>query len=172
MPRRIGAVGLLTGLQRAFFDGWAPAVYAAAKALALFATAAVAFRLGGRRTIAEFSPFDWVTAVAIGALVGRSATAADTSWLTATAALLTLMGVHGVVTRLRFVPWIRRLVDPPVRILIHDGHIDDANLRRCGLTRDDLDAVLRQRGYENTQDIRLALLEAKGVISVLPQVDE
>lgn len=94
MPRRIGAVGLLTGLQRAFFDGWAPAIYAAAKALALFATAAVAFRLGGRRTIAEFSPFDWVTAVAIGALVGRSATAADTSWLTATAALLTLIGVQ------------------------------------------------------------------------------
>jgi uncharacterized membrane protein YcaP (DUF421 family) len=160
---------LLTGLQRAFFDGWAPAAYAAVKALALFFTAAVAFRLAGRRTIAEFSPFDWVTAVAVGALVGRSATAADTSWLTATAALLTLMAAHGMVTRARFVPWIRRLVDPPVRILIRDGHIDDASLRRCGLTHADLEAVLRRHGYENANDIRLALLEAKGVISVFPR---
>jgi len=171
-PRHIGARELLTftALQRAFFDGFAPAAYAAIKALALFVTAAAAFRLAGRRTIAELSPFDWVTAVAVGALVGRSATASDTSWLTATAALLALMAAHGIVTRIRFVPWIRRLVDPPVRILVHDGHIDDANLRRSGLTRADLDAVIRQHGYEDASDIRLALLEAKGVISVLPRV--
>jgi len=157
---------LLNGLQHAFVDGWKPATYAAIKALALFATAAAAFRFAGRRTMAEFSPFDWVTAVAVG---GRSATAADTSWLTAAAALLALMLAHGLVTRLRFVPWIRRLVDPPVRTLIRDGQIDDANLRRCGLTRADLNAALRQHGYEDAADIRLALFEAKGVVSVFPE---
>ena len=160
---------MLNGLQQAFVDGWQPAAYAAIKALALFATAAAAFRFGGRRTIAEFSPFDWVTAVAVGAIVGRSATAHDTSWLTATAALLALMLAHGMVTRLRFVPWIRRLVDPPVRTLIRDGQIDDANLRRIGLTHDDLNAALRQRGYEHPAEIRLALFEAKGTVSVLPR---
>jgi uncharacterized membrane protein YcaP (DUF421 family) len=167
-PQQIGATELLNGLQQAFVDGWEPAAYAAIKALALFATAAAAFRLTGRRTIAEFSPFDWVTAVAVGAIVGRSATAADTSWLTATAALLALLLAHGMVTRLRFIPWVRRLVDPPVRTLIRDGQIDDANLRRCGLTRADLNAVLRQHGYEDPADIRLALFEAKGTISVFP----
>ncbi|MBV8349360.1 MAG: DUF421 domain-containing protein [Mycolicibacterium sp.] len=167
--RQIGATELLNGLQHAFFDGWEPAAYAAIKALALFATAAAAFRFGGRRTMAEFSPFDWVTAVAVGALVGRSATATDTSWLTATAALLALLVAHGLVARLRFVPWIRRLVDPPVRTLIRDGQIDDANLRRCGLTRADLNAVLRQHGYEDPADIRLALFEARGVVSVFPE---
>jgi uncharacterized membrane protein YcaP (DUF421 family) len=160
---------MLNGLQQAFVDGWEPAARAAIKALALFATAAAAFRFAGRRTIAEFSPFDWVTAVAVGAIVGRSATAADTSWLTATAALLALILAHGMVTRLRFVPWIRRLVDPPVRTLIRDGQIDDANLRRCGLTRADLNAVLRQHGYEDSADIRLALLEAEGPVSVFPR---
>jgi hypothetical protein len=47
---------LLNGLQHAFVDGWKPATYAAIKALALFATAAAAFRFAGRRTMAEFSP--------------------------------------------------------------------------------------------------------------------
>ena len=65
-PRQMGATKLANGLQQAFVDGWEPAAYAAIKALALFATAAAAFRFGGRRTIAEFSPFDWVTAVAPG----------------------------------------------------------------------------------------------------------
>ncbi|POY01266.1 DUF421 domain-containing protein [Mycobacterium kansasii] len=148
-------------------DGWRPATYAAIKAFALFVTAATAFRLMLRRTIAEFTPFDWVTAVAVGAIVGRTATASETSWLTGTAALLALIVAHDVVARLRFIPWVRRLVDPPVRVLIRDGHVDQRNLRRCRLTRDDLDAILREHGHDKTEDIRLALFETKGVVSIL-----
>lgn len=149
-----------------FFDGWRPAAYAAVKALALFLTAATAFRLTLRRTIAEFTPFDWITGVAVGAIVGRTATAAHTSWLTGTAALLTLIAAHDVVARLRFIPRVRRLVDPPVRVLIRDGQPDEANLKRCGLTRQDMDAILRQHGHRTPARIRLALFETTGVVSV------
>lgn len=148
-------------------DGWRPAAYAAVKALALFVTAATAFRFTLRRTIAEFTPFDWVTAVAVGAVVGRTATAAGTSWLTGAAALLALIAAHDIVARLRFIPWVRRLVDPPVRVLVRDGRLDEPNLRRCGLTHEDLDAILRQHGHQTPHDVRLALFETKGVVSVL-----
>ncbi|OBH43983.1 DUF421 domain-containing protein [Mycobacterium mantenii] len=161
----------MSDLLAQFFDGWQPAVYAALKALALFTTAVTAFRLVLRRTIAEFTPFDWVTAVAVGAIVGRTATAADTSWLTGTAALLTLIAAHDLVARLRLIPWVRRLVDPPVRVLISDGQVDDANLKRCRLTRGDLDAVLRQHGQQTADDVRLAVFETKGVVSVFSNAD-
>ena len=161
----------MSDLLAQFFNGWQPAVYAALKALALFATAVTAFRLVLRRTIAQFTPFDWVTAVAVGAIVGRTATAADTSWLTGTAALLTLIAAHDLVARLRLIPWVRRLVDPPVRVLISDGRVDDANLKRCRLTRGDLDAVLRQHGHRTAADVRLAVFETKGVVSVFSNAD-
>lgn len=147
-------------------DGWRPAAFAAVKALALFLTAATAFRLTLRRTIAEFTPFDWVTAVAVGAIVGRTATAPHTSWLSGTAALLTLIAAHDIVARLRFISWFQRLVDPPVRVLIRDGRLDETNLKRCRLTRQDLDAILRQHGHQTPADVRLALFETKGVVSV------
>ncbi|OBG59178.1 hypothetical protein A5702_07035 [Mycobacterium sp. E3339] len=154
------------GLLMELFNGWRPALYAAIKALALFLTAAAAFRLTLRRTIAEFTPFDWITAVAVGAIVGRTATAAGTSWLTGAAALLTLIAAHDIVARLRFIPWVHRLVDPPVRVLIRDGQLDERNLLRCRLTHDDMDAILRQHGHQTTADVRLALFETKGVVSV------
>jgi hypothetical protein len=47
------------------------AVDAAIKASTLFLTAAVLFRFTERRTLAEFAPFDWIAAVAAGAIVGR-----------------------------------------------------------------------------------------------------
>ncbi|MEV0970320.1 DUF421 domain-containing protein [Microtetraspora glauca] len=152
----------------ALIGDWHHAAYAAVKGLALFLTAAVAFRLTERRTMAEFAPFDWVAAVAVGALVGRTATASDASWLTGTAALLAILAGHAAITRLRFLPVIRRLVDPPLRILIRDGHVNQGNLRRCGLTEADLDAVLRQHGHHSTAGIHLAIFEAKGAVSVLP----
>jgi uncharacterized membrane protein YcaP (DUF421 family) len=154
-----------------FVDGWRPAAYAALKALALFITAATAFRFTLRRTIAEFTPFDWVTAVAVGAIVGRTATAAGTSWLTGSAALLALIAAHDIVARLRFIPWVSRLVDPPVRVLIRDGQLNRPNLKRCGLTQEDLNAILRQHGHRTPAGVRLALLETKGVVSVFAEAE-
>ena len=69
-------VHLLIGDGNSFTD-------AAVKTSALFLTATVVFRLTTRRPVAEFAPFDWIAAVATGAIVGRAATATDTSWLAA-----------------------------------------------------------------------------------------
>jgi uncharacterized membrane protein YcaP (DUF421 family) len=139
----------------------------AIKTSALFLTAAILFRFMERRTLAEFAPFDWIAAVAAGAVVGRAATASDTSWLYATVALVCLLGAHAVLARLRFIPGIRRFIDPPLKVLIRNGHVDRRNLRRCGLTIADLQAVLRQHGHESSDRIHLAIFEAKGVISIL-----
>jgi uncharacterized membrane protein YcaP (DUF421 family) len=141
---------------------------AAVKTLALFLTATVVFRLTARRTVAEFAPFDWIAAVATGAIVGRAATATDTSWLAATAALISLLLTHGALARLRFIPAVRKLIDPPLHVLIRDGCIDRRNLRRCGLTTADLQAVLRQHGQCNADNVHLAVFEAKGAVSIVP----
>jgi uncharacterized membrane protein YcaP (DUF421 family) len=145
---------------------------AVVKTAALFITAATLFRLTERRTLAEFAPFDWVAAVAAGAIVGRAATASDTSWLSATAALISLLVTHAVLARLRFVPRIRRFIDPPLKVLIRDGHVDRRNLRQCGLTDSDLHAVLRQNGHQSPDSVHLAVFESKGAISVLRTNDQ
>jgi len=143
------------------------AAAAAIKAVLLFLCAIVVLRLTERRTLAELAPFDWVAAVAVGAIVGRTATAADTSWLTGAVALTALMVAHTVVARLRFLPVVRRVVDPPLLVLVRDGQVNRRNLRRCGLTNEDLAAILRQQGHLNIGDVHLAIFETKGRVSVL-----
>ncbi|MDT5117722.1 MAG: hypothetical protein QOE30_3461 [Mycobacterium sp.] len=140
---------------------------AAIKTSALFLTAAILFRFTERRTLAEFAPFDWIAAVAAGAIVGRAATASDTSWLEATTALVCLLATHALLARLRLFPALCRFIDPPLMVLVTDGVVNRHNLRRCGLTARDLDAVLRQHGHTNADHVHLAILEAKGAISVL-----
>jgi hypothetical protein len=93
----------------------------AIKTAALILTAAILFRFTERRTLAEFAPFDWIAAVAAGAIVGRAATATDTGWLQATTALLCLLAAHAVLARLRLIP---RLVP------VHRPAVDGADERR------------------------------------------
>jgi uncharacterized membrane protein YcaP (DUF421 family) len=139
----------------------------AIKTAAIFLTAAILFRFTERRTLAEFAPFDWIAAVAAGAIVGRAATATDTTWLQATTALLCLLAAHAVVARLRLIPAVCRFIDPPLMVLINDGEVNRRNLHRCGLTAADLAAVLREHGHSDAEGVHLAVLEAKGAISVL-----
>jgi uncharacterized membrane protein YcaP (DUF421 family) len=139
----------------------------AIKTMSLFLTAAAVFRFTERRTLAQFAPFDWIAAVAAGAIVGRAATATDASWLSASTALVCLLVTHAALARLRFVPRLRRFIDPPPTVLIRSGKINVRNLRRCGLTEADLQAALRQHGLRGPDTVDLAVFEAKGAISVL-----
>lgn len=143
------------------------AVAAAIKAVLLFLCAVGVLRVTERRTLTEIAPFDWVAAVAVGAIVGRTATAADTSWSTGAAALVALMLAHGLVARLRFSPFVRPMVDPPLLVMVRDGDVNRRNLRRCGLTSVDIEAVLRQHGHMTVASVHLAIFETKGRVSVV-----
>ena len=157
----------MKSLLDALLGDWHVAVYSALKTVVLFVTAAVVFRLTQRRALAQFTPFDWVTAVAAGAVIGRCATAPTASWLTGAAALATLFGLHALVEHLRFVPRLRRLVDPDIQVLIRDGHVDQRALRRCGMTSADLAEALRQHGQRSPDGVKLAVFEQRGSASVL-----
>ena len=157
----------MNGITHVLIEDWKSTVYTVPKTLALFLTTALAFRFLQRRAIAQFTTLDWLTAVVCGSVIGRAATATDTSWIHAAAAVLTLIAANAALTRLRFVPRFNRLVDPPLQVLIRDGKVDHRNLRRCGLTEGDLDEILRRNGYLNATDVKLALFERTGSVSVL-----
>lgn len=145
--------------------------WVAVKALLLYMTAVFGFRLGERRTLAEMSAFDFVAAVAVGAIVGRVPNSSTTSYLAGAITLVTVLIMHGIVSRLRQYPSIATIFDHRPRILISHGQIVDSELRRAGLTKDDLYGLLRQQGVLNLDDAYLVIFEQRGQLSVIRRVD-
>lgn len=92
--------------------------WVAVKALLLYLTAVIGFRLGERRTLAEMSPFDFVAAVAVGAIVGRVPNSKATSYLAGAATLVTVLIAHRVIMRLRHFPSVAHLVEHSSRVLV------------------------------------------------------
>jgi uncharacterized membrane protein YcaP (DUF421 family) len=162
-----GTVEIMQGWHHALLGSGPSAEHAAVKMLALFVTTVVVLRLVERRALAQLTLVDWVTGVTVGSIIGRTATATDAPWLTGAAALVTLLLAHVALSRLPFLGPVRRLAEPPVRVLVRDGRVDATTLRRCGLTRADLDSTLRLHGHPPVEEVHLALFEPGGGVSVL-----
>lgn len=137
------------------------------KSVLLYGTALLLLRAGERRTLAQLNIFDVIVAVALGAIVGRVATASESSWAEGAVALATLIVVHRLLSWLRFLPGMQRLTDPSPRVLVLDGTPQRFQLLRSGVTRADLEAALRQRGIHDIADVRVALLEGAGKLTVV-----
>jgi uncharacterized membrane protein YcaP (DUF421 family) len=149
-------IGGATGL------GWV-----AVKAVLLFAVAVVGLRLAERRTIAQLSAFDFAVAVAVGAIVGRGATASDTSFATSAVALATLLIAHRLLAILRRHSRAVRLIDHPPRVLVARGELQGRELARAGLTAADVYALLREKGVADLGQVGYLLYEARGNVTVI-----
>ena len=141
--------------------------WVAVKAVLLFALAVIGLRVAERRTLAQLSAFDFAVAVAIGAIIGRGATASDTSFVTSAVALVTLLVAHRVVGIGRRHSRVVRLIDHPPRVLVARGELQVRELARAGLTAEDVYALLRERGVGDLGEVGYLLYETRGAVTVV-----
>jgi uncharacterized membrane protein YcaP (DUF421 family) len=120
--------------------------WVALKAALLFAVAVIGLRLGERRTLTQLGAFDFAVAVAIGSIIGRTATASSTSFATGAVALVVLLIAHRVVSVLRRHSRISRVIDHPPRVLV---------------------AMLRQKGVGDMREVGYLLYETRGTTTLV-----
>jgi uncharacterized membrane protein YcaP (DUF421 family) len=68
-------------------------------------------------------------------------------------------------------PRLRRLLIVEPVVLVQDGRLIAAHLRRARMTEADVRAAVRQRGYDDLAAVRLAVLESNGRVAVVPKSD-
>lgn len=151
---------------RQILGGGGELVWVAVKAALLYLTALFGLRVEMRRTIAEISAFDFIAAVAVGAIVGRVPNASDTSYLAGAVTLVTLLILHNLVARMRFFRRASEFIDHPPRLLVAEGRVLEDQLHRSGLTRNDLYSILRQRQITDLGQVAYMILEQRGHVSV------
>jgi uncharacterized membrane protein YcaP (DUF421 family) len=139
----------------------------ATKAALMYLVAVLALRVGQRRTLAQWTAIDFAAAVAIGAIVGRTAIASDQSFLVGAVALVTILAAHALAMIARFDPRLAKLVDHRVRVIVDHGRLRTDQLRICGLTENDVLAQLRQLGTEDLSELRYVLYETKGELTLV-----
>jgi uncharacterized membrane protein YcaP (DUF421 family) len=143
----------------------------AASTVLFYALTLIAVRLAGRRTLATLSAFDALVTIALGSLLATVIVDPSIPLSYGAAALLTLLVLQVAVGALRrAVPATRRLLDFRPLTLFADGEpTDDRGALGPQITRDELLAALRQRGFTGLEDVSVVILEANGEVSVIPR---
>lgn len=142
---------------------------AAVKAALIYFVAMLALRAAHRRTVSQWTAIDFAAAVAIGAVMGRTAVASGQSLAIGAVALVTFLTAHTFAIILRFHPLAAKLTDHRVRVLISHGQVRRRQLLICGITENDLLSQLRHAGYGDVRELRYALYETKGELTLVPE---
>jgi uncharacterized membrane protein YcaP (DUF421 family) len=136
------------------------------RAAVIFAFIYVLMRMLGRRELSSMEPFDLILLVVIGDLVQQGVTQSDYSVTGALLAVSTIALLTVLVSwsSFRFRRLRPILAGEPI-VLIENGEVIEANLRRQRLTVEEIESEARLEQIKSLGEVRWAILETNGRIS-------
>ena len=128
----------------------------------------VGLRLTGKRQLGQMSAFDLVLLLIIANAVQNAMVGPDTSLAGGLVAAGVLLFWHQVINRLRrSSPRFGKLIAGEGVMLIKDGKILEQHVQHAGVTPEELLQSLREHGVATVAEVRLAVLEPDGSVSVI-----
>ena len=139
----------------------------AGRAVAVYVLFLVTVRALGKRTIGNFSAFDLLVALMLSEVVDEIIYG-DVRFLQGTAVIAVIGGlayadewlVYGNRT-------MRRLIEGTPTIVVRDGEFDRHGMRKERMNEMDVLGHLRMQGINDMREVRLAVVETDGSLSVL-----
>ena len=127
-------------------------------------------RLLGKSHLSQLSILDFVLILLLSNSVQNAMVGNDTSLAGGIIAACTLLALNYLVTF--FAYRSRRfgaMFEGTPTVLILDGKVRDENLRREKISHEELQRALREHSIGEIADVKIAMLESDGMISVIPR---
>src|SRR5438309_2559586 len=128
----------------------------------------IGLRLFGKRELGQFTTFDLVLVLLVANALQPAITGPDNS-VTGGAIIITILLVFNravALLRSRW-PWFDALIEPPPTVVVQDGQISKSALEKEGLSETDVEMAIREHGVDKLTDVKEAVLENDGSISVV-----
>jgi len=140
------------------------------RAVIIYVVFFIGLRLFGKRELGQFTTFDLVLVLLVANALQPAITGPDNS-VTGGIIIITILLVFNrmvAVVRNRW-PWFDALIDPPPTVVVQDGEISKPALEKEGLSDTDVEMAIREHGIDKLSDVKQAVLENDGSISVVTQ---
>ena len=127
-------------------------------------------RVSGRRTLGEMTAFDFVLFMIIGGSTQRAITGQDYSLTNALLLVATFVALDIGLSIVKLKSSLmRRILNAMPMILVENGSLMADRMRRARITEDNILASARRlNGLERIDQIKFAILEASGEITIVP----
>jgi uncharacterized membrane protein YcaP (DUF421 family) len=141
------------------------------RAVIVYVVLLVIFRISGKRSLAQITTFDFVLLLIIAEAVQPALVANDSSMTGSFLLVLTLMGIEFVLSVIKDrASLFDKLIEDVPLILVADGRELHERMRNARVDTNDVLAAARlNQGLERLDQIKYAVLERNGHISVIPK---
>jgi uncharacterized membrane protein YcaP (DUF421 family) len=139
------------------------------RSTAIYLALLLVLRLFGKREVGQFTLIDLVLILLLANAVQPAMTGPDTSLTGGLVIIVTLVLVNRAIALARAkLPFVQRLVESAPTTLARDGSWIPGALEREELSEEDVTMALHEHGLTDVSEVKLAVLEGDGMISVVP----
>jgi uncharacterized membrane protein YcaP (DUF421 family) len=141
------------------------------RALALYVVLLVVLRASGKRSLAQITTFDFVLILILGESTQQALIGDDFSVTTGVLVIVSLVGIDMTFSYLKDkAPRLDRWVEGLPLVIVEDGRPLHDRMARSRVDEEDVLAAARERqGLERLDQIKYAVLERSGGISIIPK---
>ena len=141
------------------------------RAVAVYGLLLILFRVTGRRSLGQITTFDFILLLIISEAIQNAMVGTSYSIVNALVLVVSLMLIDMVLSavKTRF-PLVELWLEGLPLVIVEQGRPLKDRLRRSGLDEGDVMSAARQlHGLERMDQIKYAVLERNGEISIIPE---
>ena len=141
------------------------------RALTIYAILMIIFRISGKRSLAQITTFDFVLLLVIGEATQHALLGDDYSIINAALIITTLLSLDIGLSLIKdHFPAISPWMDDVPLVLVSEGEVFKARMKKARIDESEiLEAARDKQGLERMDQIKYAVLERTGAISIVPK---
>ena len=138
------------------------------RSVAVYFFMIIALRIFGKKELSQLNTADVILILLISNSVQNAMVGANTSLYGGIIAAFSLFLINFIFKKVMLKSkLIKELVQDKPEVLIHNGKIEFKTLARLGITSEELEEAMREHGIEYYKDVKLAMFEIDGNISII-----
>lgn len=151
-----------------FFHDWQGVLRVLVVGTLAYVALILMLRISGKRTLSKMNAFDLIVTVALGSTLATVLLSSDVPLTEGVLALALLIGLQYAITWLSVrSDRIQHVIKAEPTLLVRDGRLLPDAMKRQRVTREEIEAALRQSGRKQLEDVHAVILETDGTLAVI-----
>lgn len=140
----------------------------AGRAAAIYTVVIIAFRIAGKKHVAQLSLIDFVLILLVSNAVQNAMVGEDSSLMGGIIAGITLVVMNVLLTKLTVKSeFVAKIIEGEPVLLVRNGRILSKQLKRESIRVEEIFEAMHKEGIAHLNDVSLAILETDGAISII-----
>ena len=142
------------------------------RTVVLYVLIVVYYRIMGKKEVGELGIIDLIVSFSIAELASISIEETDKSIFTSILPITILVAIEMIISYIGMKnSSFRKLTDGSPSLIINNGKIDFKTMKKLRYTLDDLLTQMREKDYKSIEDVKYAILETDGELSLFNDND-